>query len=400
MMDGSPVVSVVVPAFNAAETIAETLQSISRQTWRDLEVVVVDDGSTDGTAALVRRHAAGDPRVRIIAQPNRGVAAARNAGIRAGTGAFIAFIDADDLWHPTKIAKQMAVLLAGGPDMALVYAPFRLLDPAGRVIGSPRKYGVDGWVLHRHFHTNLVGNGSAILIRRRVLEEFGGFDPSLRREGAEGCEDLLLQLRIAARYRFGEVREYLVGYRRRPGNMSSNPEQMVRSGMLAVRKALAERRDVPGLSATSMLRRYEWQRLKVATRQGRVGDSLRSLHRQFADSPAFVANALWKEVATCAEKLHRAVTDTALRRLGRLPDSEPLHFYELDPAAGIDCSYRGPASPAWRRLAELDRAYRPRPHEIASPGAPAADMGERVDRARLSAFDLREMPCGRTYQEG
>ncbi|HSE75680.1 MAG TPA: glycosyltransferase family A protein [Dongiaceae bacterium] len=407
MMDGGPVVSVVVPAFNAAETISETLQSISRQTYRDLEVVVVDDGSTDGTAALVRRHAANDPRVRLVSQPNGGVASARNAGIRAGTGAFVAFIDADDLWHPTKIAKQVEALLAGGPEMALVYAPFRLLDPAGRVIGSPMKYGVSGWVLHRHFHTNLIGNGSAILIRRHVLEEFGGFDPWLRHAGAEGCEDLLLQLRIAAHYRFGEVREYLVGYRRRPGNMSSKPEQMVRSGILAVRKALAEHRDVPGLSAAAMLSRYEWQRLKVAARRGKLHDAIRHFLRRLAASPGFVAGALWKDAATAAAKLQDAAAEAMLRCLGRRPDEAPPHFYELDPQAGIDRAYQGPMSRAWRRAMELDSAYRPAPRRAGHAGH--ADLGEAPAAggfdgpvqmtARLAPFELQELPCGRTYQE-
>jgi glycosyltransferase involved in cell wall biosynthesis len=265
--DGGPLVSVVVPAFNAAHTIQATLHSISQQTYPALEVIVVDDGSTDGTAAIARRHSVSDPRFRVVSQPNNGVASARNTGIEASTGDFIAFIDADDLWHPTKTAKQLAALLAGGPDVALVYSPFRLIDADGMVLASPHKYGVNGWVLHRHFYTNIVGNGSALLIRRNVLAEFGGFDPRLRDQGAEGCEDLLLQLRIAAHYRFGEVTEYLVGYRRLPDNMSSNAEQMIRSGVLAVSQALSECDGVPGLSATAMLRRYEWQRLKASIRK-------------------------------------------------------------------------------------------------------------------------------------
>ena len=270
MIDGNPLVSVVVPAFNAAKTISDTLQSISQQTYAALEIVVVDDGSTDETADIARRYGATDQRVRVVAKPNGGVASARNAGIRCTKGAFVAFIDADDLWHPTKIAKQLRVLLAGGPDMALVYAPFRLIDADGRVLASPHKYGVNGWVIHRHFYSNLVGNGSALLVHRSVLEEFGGFDSWLLQQGAEGCEDLLLQLRIAARYRFGEVSEYLVGYRRLPDNMSSNTDQMIRSGILAVNKALSECRHIPGLSADAMLKRYAWQRLRAQVRAGQL----------------------------------------------------------------------------------------------------------------------------------
>src|SRR5688572_3124845 len=367
MIDGSPLVSVVVPAFNAARTISETLRSISQQTYAALEIVVVDDGSIDETAGVARRYGEADPRVRVVTKSNGGVASARNAGIDCTKGAFVAFIDADDLWHPTKIAKQLRVLLAGGPDMALVYAPFRLIDADGRVLASPHKYGINGWVIHRHFYSNLVGNGSALLVRRAVLEEFGGFDPWLLDQGAEGCEDLLLQLRIASRYRFGEVSEYLVGYRRMPDNMSSNTDQMIRSGMLAVNKAFSECRQIPGLSAEAMLRRYEWQRLRTRLRDGHLRDSLWSLARQMATSPAFVAGALWTEVAALANKVNRFTART-LRGGGPLP-----HFYDLDPMDGIDLDHSTATSRALRKLAELDRAYRPLVRSAGPRARPASD---------------------------
>jgi glycosyltransferase involved in cell wall biosynthesis len=391
MIDGSPLVSVVVPAFNATKTISETLRSISQQTYAALEIVVVDDGSTDETADIARRYGETDSRVRVVAKPNGGVASARNAGIYATKGAYVAFIDADDLWHPTKIDKQLKVLLAGGPDMALVYAPFRQIDADGRVLASPHKYGVNGWVIHRHFYSNFVGNGSALLVRRSVLKEFGGFDSCLLQQGAEGCEDLLLQLRIAAHYRFGEVSEYLVGYRRLPDNMSSNTDQMIRSGILAVNKALSECRHIPGLSADEMLQRYAWQRLRAQVRAGRLHESLRPFVRQVAASPAFAAGALWSEVAALAGKVNRIAAQTLLR--SRSGNDLP-HFYELDPLDGIDLHHDTATSRALRRLAKSDHAYRPLarstgPHPI----RPAPDRG-------LDAFDPRDLTCSCTYQKG
>ena len=234
-------------------------------------------------------------------------------------GAFVAFIDADDLWHPTKIAKQLKVLLAGGPEMALVYAPFRLIDADGRVLASPHKYGVNGWVIHRHFYSNLVGNGSALLVHRSVLEEFGGFDSWLLQQGAEGCEDLLLQLRIATRYRFGEVSEYLVGYRRLPDNMSSNTDQMIRSGILAVNKALSECRHIPGVSADAMLNRYAWHRLRARVRAGQLHESLWPLVRQIVADPTFAAGALWSEVMALAGRI--ASYQAAARQVGHHPSA-------------------------------------------------------------------------------
>lgn len=360
MVSNGSLVSVVVPAFNAATTIRETLQSISQQTYRAIEVVVVDDGSTDATPTIAHAHSLVDPRFRVISKPNGGVASARNEGIRRTSGEFVAFIDADDLWHPTKIAKQMKTLLAGGTDMALVYAPFRLIDESGTVIASPHKYGVNGWVIYRHFHANLVGNGSALLVRRKVLEEVGGFDPWLREQGAEGCEDLLLQLRIAMRYRFGEVSEYLVGYRKRPDSMSSNTDQMVRSGVLAVTRALMECRDVPGLSATVMLKRYDLQRLRTSVRKLQIVNALRIFGRLMITSPFFVIGAIWKESGTLAS---RPVAAGGWRwsRWWKSNGTRP-HFYDLDPNSGIDPSHKTPISRALRRLAKFDQTYKPRPH--------------------------------------
>lgn len=355
------------PAYNASDTILEALASVSRQTYRDLEIIVVDDGSTDGTDALVQEYRLRDARVRLVRKANGGVASARNAGIQSSSGAFVAFIDADDLWHPTKIAKQMAALRAGGAETALVYAPFRVIDVEGRVLVSPPRFGASGWVLYRHFYANLVGNGSSILVRKAVVEELGGFDERLRQAGAEGCEDLLLQLRVAARYRFAEVPEYLVGYRRRPASMSSNAERMIRSGALAVRIALSECAHIPSLSKDAILYRYEWQRLRMAARQGRFGDAMRQFWRQFNADPELTAAAFLNDLALVAPRLSELARRPELHRFGLLPvaGQASRHFHEWDPAAGIDFLRTAPRT--YRRLARLDEAYRPRAR-LASQG--------------------------------
>ncbi|MEZ5833763.1 MAG: glycosyltransferase family A protein [Dongiaceae bacterium] len=398
MIVGNPLVSVVVPAFNAAQTIQETLESISKQTYANLEVIVVDDGSTDDTVAIARQHGGGDLRFRVVVQRNQGVAAARNAGIRASKADFVAFVDADDLWHPTKIAKQLDVLLSSDADTALVYSPFRLIDAEGHVLASPHRYGVSGWVVHRHFFTNLVGNGSALLVRRSVLEEFGGFDPWLRRESAEGCEDLLLQLRIAARYRFAEVSEYLVGYRRLPTNMSSNTEQMVRSGILAVNKALSECGSVPGLSARAMLKRYEWQRLKLAVRRGQPVASLRGLVQLASTSPFFVLGAFYQDSQSLAGKLlqHSTAAISQLFRQ-RPPACTPRHFYDYDPKWGINPFHSTSTSRALRRLARFDRGYRP----ITRPDATQhRATAVEVPDQKAQAFEPGRLDGSCTYQKG
>jgi teichuronic acid biosynthesis glycosyltransferase TuaG len=131
-----PAVSVVTPVRNAEATLAETVASVQAQTFADWEMLLVDDGSTDGSRELAERLAAADRRLRVLAQGvNTGAAAARNRAIREARGRFIAFLDADDLWRPEKLARQVPVLSAGHP---LVFAAYRRIAADGRPLGIVR----------------------------------------------------------------------------------------------------------------------------------------------------------------------------------------------------------------------------------------------------------------------
>lgn len=143
MPDSDPLVSVVVPAYNASRTLSATLDSVLNQTHAALDVIVVDDGSTDDTAAIAEGFQRRDDRIRVLRTDNGGVARARNAGIAAALSDVVAVVDADDLWHSTKVAKQFAALNAGGPDMAFVYALFRRIDENGAVLLDQRKRSGD-----------------------------------------------------------------------------------------------------------------------------------------------------------------------------------------------------------------------------------------------------------------
>lgn len=227
-------VSIVIPAYNAGRTLHETLVSARAQTHTDLEIIVVDDGSTDDTAAVAARHAADDPRVTLIRQSNAGVAAARNAGVAAATGAFVAPLDADDLWASTKIERQLAVFAKSDPRVALVYTWFALIDAQSRVIKLGPPIDHEGDVLDALAYYNFIGNGSAPLIRRTAIEEVGGFDATLRARGGQGCEDWKLYFEIAERHHFALVPEPLTGYRHTSDNMSSDGRQMLRSRDLGI----------------------------------------------------------------------------------------------------------------------------------------------------------------------
>jgi glycosyltransferase involved in cell wall biosynthesis len=222
-------VGVVVPMYNAERTIVATLASICRQTYQVLDIIVVDDGSTDESASIVAAYAEKDQRIRLLRQPNGGVAAARNFGAAATAAEFLAFIDADDLWAPSKIALQMQALRDGGPGAGLAYCWFAHIDEEGRVFSLHNQPDAEGSVLQRMCRSNFVGNGSSMLVRRSAFELAGQFDSSLRAKNAQGCEDLLMCLRIAERYEFRVVPQHLVGYRMTNTNMSSDVMQMLRS---------------------------------------------------------------------------------------------------------------------------------------------------------------------------
>jgi glycosyltransferase involved in cell wall biosynthesis/SAM-dependent methyltransferase len=222
-------VSVIIPAYNAAASIDETLRSVRSQTHQNLEIIVIDDGSRDGTAQIVRRHVTEDARVRLIVQDNGGVAAARNHGIREALGQLIAPIDADDLWAPTKIEKQLAALRLGGERMGLVYTWYAAIDGDSIVTDWRHTPSFEGDVLDRICVGNFVGNGSCPLIRKRALLQAGGYEAGLKAQRAQGCEDLLLYFRIAELYDYGLVREHLTGYRQLQEAMSSDVFQMLRS---------------------------------------------------------------------------------------------------------------------------------------------------------------------------
>ncbi|SLN10154.1 putative glycosyltransferase EpsJ [Roseivivax jejudonensis] len=163
-----PKTSIIVPAYNVADTIAETLDSLRAQTFTDFEIIVVDDGSTDRTVAIAR--SLGDPRIRIVQQPNRGLAGARNSGIAAARGEYIGFCDADDLWRPAKLAAHVTHLDAN-PGVGLSFSGSEMIDERGRPTGLSQRPRLTGITAAHVFCRNPVGNGSAPVLRRAALDD-------------------------------------------------------------------------------------------------------------------------------------------------------------------------------------------------------------------------------------
>ena len=212
-----PAVSVVIPARNAALTLAQTLLSVQRQHFCDWEAIVVDDGSTDVTDRIVAEAARDDGRFRRLHTPGLGVSAARNAGVAAARGALIAFLDADDLWLPDKLGAHVDQF-AAAPDVGLSFSRVAFVDVHGRPTGVLSTERVQGLRPSDLLYENPACTASTLVVRRRLLEEIGGFDEQMR-----FAEDLELMLRAACRTRWGieGLPRVLVHYRASPRGASA-----------------------------------------------------------------------------------------------------------------------------------------------------------------------------------
>lgn len=273
-----PRVSVLVAAYNARSFLAVTLGSALAQTYRDLEVLVIDDGSRDGTAGVVREFERADPRVRLITQANRGLSATRNRGIAESRGDLIAFLDHDDLWHPEKLARQVACLDATGAGVVSCYS--EIIDSDHRCTGWQLGGDANGRVYEEMLEWDMVSGGSVVLVRRSVLDTAGAFDEALHVR-----EDWDMWIRLARRTRFATVPQVLVGYTRRPSNESRDSERMAEEGRRVIEKAV---REDPSLSPARC--RFYLARDMVAitsfcTIDGQTADAWRYLAQSIRITP-------------------------------------------------------------------------------------------------------------------
>ena len=228
-MSRDPAVSVVIPTYSHRDLIGETLDSVFAQTFRDFEVIVLDDGSTDGTAELLRP-LVDERRIRYLRQENSGQAAARNRGLAEARGEFVAFLDDDDLWPREKLDWQVAALRQN-PDAVLVYGEERHLHPDGRltrhILGQPP----DGEVYAKFRLRNWITSPGQTLIRTDVLREIGGFDTSLW-----GADDWDLYIRLARRGPFVFRPDVALHYRIHEGNASRQAIRHALNDMHVVRR--------------------------------------------------------------------------------------------------------------------------------------------------------------------
>ena len=227
-----PLISVIIPAYNAEKFLAKTLLSVLSQTYQNIEILAVNDGSTDTTAEIVKSFAQKDNRVILLQQSNAGVAAARNLAIEKSRGEYIAPIDADDIWYPQNLEKQVECLIKSEPSVGVVYSWSVDINEKDLLTGGFYNSTIEGEVYKALVYKYFIGNASSSLIRRICFEKVGGYNCQLKAQNAQGCEDWELHLRIAEHYQFKVVPEFLVGYRQINSSMSCNFAAMAKSHSL------------------------------------------------------------------------------------------------------------------------------------------------------------------------
>lgn len=250
-MTERPLISVIIPCYNAERTLPRTLASVRAQTYRPIEILAVDDASPDGTLRLLREQEAAG--VRVIAQPrNGGAAAARNAAIAVARGQFFAFVDADDEWYPDKLERQYE-LIAGNPAMSMVGCRCEVLRPDGvRIPVNPQREppaGREAWktLLHHSFYVP-----STLMARAETLRAIGGFTARMR--AGEDDQDVCIRLALAGEVGF--VDATLVTMHELPDSLSRThrsrehatvlPMILDHFSALAPRLSRAERRAILG----------------------------------------------------------------------------------------------------------------------------------------------------------
>ena len=222
-----PRVSVIIPTYNSATFLPETIESVLAQTYEDYEIIVVDDGSTDSTKEVLDPYS---DKIKYIYQQNHGAGSARNTGIKHSQGEYIAFLDADDIWLPEKLHIQ-ANYLDNNPEIAMVYSQSLRISVGGKSLSkkSRDRNLPSGEVFNKLFLRNFILTCTAVMVRKRVLNTIGLFNESLITS-----EDWDLWLRIAREFKVSGIGKYLCKRRQLSESLSRNREIVYKSRRLVI----------------------------------------------------------------------------------------------------------------------------------------------------------------------
>jgi len=222
-----PEVSVIIPSYNSAKYLTDAVSSVLSQTFRDFEVLIIDDGSTDDTAGAISRYG---QQVRYIRQLNAGVAAARNRGIQESSGRYVAFLDADDTWHQDKLEAQVKALREN-PGYRACYTAFIVVNPDLTPLNVARSRRRAAALEDLLLRGNVIGSICSVICERSLFETTGDFDPTLSQ-----CADWDMWVRMAALTEFLYLDVPLVTYRQHATNMSRNASLLEKDSLQVLRK--------------------------------------------------------------------------------------------------------------------------------------------------------------------
>jgi glycosyltransferase involved in cell wall biosynthesis len=220
--------TVIIPTYNRENFIKDTIESVFAQTYKNWELIIIDDGSNDNTQSIVKSFK--DERIRYIWQKNSGLNAARNTGIKNSRGEYISFLDSDDIWEPEKLAKQVEIL-DKKPDIGLVYCGTSLIDEKNNYIGKKPLITHRGYVLDKLVMYNFLYNGSCVLFRKSCLAKVGFCDETVVR-----MTDWEFYLRFSIYFKFWGIDKYLLKYRIHQKAMSCDYELFVDSGFKILKR--------------------------------------------------------------------------------------------------------------------------------------------------------------------
>jgi glycosyltransferase involved in cell wall biosynthesis len=280
-------VSVIMPAFNAAKTIGAAVESVLAQTYRDWELLVVNDGSTDSTLDIMAQFR--DERIRTITQVNQGVAAARNAGMKRASGAYIAFLDSDDLWLPTKLEKQVSAFELSGASLGLVYTRHRgFIEDVSRSFSMDVDASIgfaDDW--HRLLIMDYIPT-LTVMMRASLVPEVGYFCEDLR-----GTEDWDYWIRIAKHSKLARVNEELALYRISPHSLSRNKERHSLEELKVLNQYLKAGSNVPGPVIHMAFLFWYIKKIRYQLAEWSLKKALTSLKDMVHLQPAYMRNYYW-----------------------------------------------------------------------------------------------------------
>lgn len=375
----TPRISVLMPAHNAASTIAEAIDSVLAQTLGDWELIVVDDGSADATAQLISNYS--DERIRLVRQPQQGASVARNRAFAESHGELICFLDADDRFAPTKLAAQ-AALLDARPEIGSTYCAHRRvdLDGVGWTLQAPP------WeVGFRDFLLGFPFNPSAQMVRRHWHDESGGFRPGL---AIHEDRDYWLRL-CAAGCRFARTPGVLIDYRLGPPKPAKDPAETVRQALDVLDRALK-------LSGAKSIAMAEWKAARSdifrewafqTAISGKTGEAAALFEKMLALEPDVLRSAQLRD------GLLQAMVDVSVRSRGdhepllaAVFDALPARLHPLRPeqrwAMGCGAVLQGERELLWHR----DEATRERFEYARTVGA---RLDERT--SNLLRYDLQQL---------